>query len=81
MYIEKVPNRNSKPAILLREGHRVDGKVVKRTIANLSSLPAQSSTGFSPTARGGRSSCRSIPATRATFEQLPGWNAVKISGF
>ena len=35
MYIEKVPNRNSKPAILLREGRRVDGKVVKRTIANL----------------------------------------------
>ena len=41
MYIEKVPNRNSKPAILLREGRRVDGKVVKRTIANLSSLPAE----------------------------------------
>ena len=39
MYIEKVPNRNSKPAILLREGRRENGKVVKRTIANLSSLP------------------------------------------
>ena len=39
MYIEKVPNRNSKPAILLREGRRVNGKVVKRTIANLTSLP------------------------------------------
>ena len=35
MYIEKVPNRNSKPAILLREGRRVDGKVVKRTIATI----------------------------------------------
>jgi DDE family transposase len=36
MYIEVVPNRNSRPAILLREGWREDGKVCKRTLANLS---------------------------------------------
>ena len=36
MYIETVPNRNSPPAILLREGYREDGKVKKRTLANLS---------------------------------------------
>ncbi|MGA7950938.1 MAG: IS1634 family transposase [Thiobacillaceae bacterium] len=36
MYIETVPNRNSPPAILLREGYREGGKIVKRTIANLS---------------------------------------------
>ena len=39
MYIETVPNRNSPPAILLREGWREDGKVRKRTIANLSRWP------------------------------------------
>lgn len=39
MYIDVVPNRNSPPAVLLREGWREDGKVKKRTIANLSSLP------------------------------------------
>jgi hypothetical protein len=39
MYIESVPNRNSPPAILLREGHREKGKVVKKTIANLSDWP------------------------------------------
>lgn len=39
MYVEFVPNRNSPPAILLREAFRVDGKVVKRTLANLSSWP------------------------------------------
>ena len=38
MYIDIVPNRNSPPAILLREGKRIDGKVVKTTVANLSSL-------------------------------------------
>jgi len=39
MYIEVVPNRNSKPCILLRESYRHDGKVCKRTLANLSKLP------------------------------------------
>jgi len=36
MYIEAVPNRNSPPAVLLRESYRQDGKVKKRTLANLS---------------------------------------------
>ena len=40
MYVESVPNRNSPPAILLRESSRVHGKIVKRTLANLSSWPA-----------------------------------------
>src|SRR3954463_15127739 len=36
MYIEAVPNRNSPPAILLRESYRAGGKVRKRTLCNLS---------------------------------------------
>ena len=40
MYIESIPNRDSPPAILLRESYREDGKVKKRTVANLSSLPS-----------------------------------------
>jgi hypothetical protein len=39
MYIETVPNRNSPPAILLREGWREGGKTRKRTLANLSHWP------------------------------------------
>jgi len=39
MYIDIVPNRNSPPAVLLRESYREGGKVKKRTIANLSKLP------------------------------------------
>ncbi|MGH8592038.1 MAG: IS1634 family transposase, partial [Gammaproteobacteria bacterium] len=35
MYIVTVPNRNSPPAILLREAYREDGKVKNRTLANL----------------------------------------------
>jgi len=41
MYVTKVPNRNSPPAILLRESYRQDGKVKSRTLANLTRLPAQ----------------------------------------
>jgi Transposase DDE domain len=41
MYIETVPNRSSPPAILLREGWREGQKTVKRTLANLTSWPAQ----------------------------------------
>jgi len=42
MYIATIPNRNSPPAILLRESYREKGKVKSRTLANLSSLPPQS---------------------------------------
>ena len=41
MYIATIPNRDSPPAILLREGYREDGKVKTRTLANLSKLPAE----------------------------------------
>src|SRR6267378_945335 len=36
MYISTIPNRNSPPAILLRESFREKGKVKNRTLANLS---------------------------------------------
>ena len=39
MYVESVPNRNSPPAILLRDSSRLKGRVVKRTLANLSAWP------------------------------------------
>jgi transposase len=41
MYVAKVPNRKSPPAILLRESYRQDGKVKSRTLANLTHLPSQ----------------------------------------
>jgi transposase len=38
MYIATVPNRNSPPAILLRESYRQAGKVKTRTLANITHL-------------------------------------------
>lgn len=41
MYIAVVPNRNSPPAILLREGWREGNKTRQRTLANLSDWPKE----------------------------------------
>lgn len=53
MYIESVPNRNSPPAILLRESYREDGKVRKRTLCNLSQWPAAYIEGLRGVLKGG----------------------------
>ena len=39
MYVTRVPNRGSPPAVLLRESYRDEGKVKTRTLANLSRWP------------------------------------------
>jgi hypothetical protein len=39
MYVTRVPNRTSPPAVLLRESYREGGKVKTRTLANLSDWP------------------------------------------
>jgi transposase len=53
MYIESVPNRNSPPAILLRESYRENGKVRKRTLCNLSDWPAAHVEGLRGVLKGG----------------------------
>ena len=63
MYIEAVPNRDSPPAILLRESYREDGKVRKRTLANLSSLSAEVIEGLKVLLRGGVA----VPETQEVF--------------
>ena len=54
MYIESVPNRSSPPAILLRESFRDGGRVKKRTLANLSKLPANAIEALRRVLRGER---------------------------
>ena len=58
MYIESVPNRNSPPAILLRESFREHGKVRKRTLANLSKWPSTLVKGLKILLKGGRAVAR-----------------------
>jgi hypothetical protein len=53
MHIERVPNRNSPPAVLLRQSYREGGKVRKRTLANLSKLPPEAVEGLKILLKGG----------------------------
>jgi transposase len=63
MYIEAVPNRNSPPAILLRETYRQNGRFCKRTLCNLSHWPAAHVEGLRGLLKGGTV----IPAGRDAF--------------
>ncbi len=65
MYIAKVPNRNSPPAFLLREGYREDGKVKTRTLANLSKLPPEALAALACVLKG-----ESLVKTSEAFEAV-----------
>jgi hypothetical protein len=54
MYIDTVLNRNSPPAVLLRESYREGREVKKRTFANLSKLPEDIIEKFRILLRGGQ---------------------------
>jgi len=41
MYVDDVPNRNSRPAVLLRESHRQGQKTIKKTVANMTDWPPE----------------------------------------
>ncbi len=54
MFIETVPNRNSPPAVLLRESNRDErGRSQKRTLANLSRLPGDAIDALEALLKGG----------------------------
>jgi transposase len=54
MFIEAVPNRDSPPAVLLRESYRDEqGRAQKRTLANLSKLPRDIIAGLKALLAGG----------------------------
>ena len=74
MYVARVPNRGSPPAILLRESYREGGKVKNRTLANLSRWPedkvealARVLKGLPPAGGPGRRRSRSPAACRTAM--------------
>jgi transposase len=79
MYIEAVPNRNSPPAILLREAYREDGKVKKRTLANISCLPTEVIEGLKVLLKGGVA----VPSAEEVFtveRSLPHGHVAAVLG-
>jgi len=79
MYIESVPNRDSPPAVLLRESYREDGKVRKRTLANLSCLSTEVIEGLKVLLRGGVA----VPSAESVFtveRSLPHGHVAAVLG-
>ena len=58
MFIDVVPNGRSASAVLLRESYREGSKVRKRTLANLSKLPASVVDGLRVLLQGGTAVAR-----------------------
>jgi transposase len=65
MYVAVVPNRDSPPAILLRESFRQNGKVHNRTIANLSHWPAEKIESLRQVLKG---NCQAVPNLPSAFD-------------
>ena len=79
MYIESVPNRDSPPAVLLRESYREAGKVRKRTLANLSCLSPEVIEGLKVLLRGGVA----VPSAQEVFSverSLPHGHVAAVLG-
>ncbi len=72
MYIERVPNRNSPPAVLLRESYREGDRVKKRTLANLSKLPDDVVDNMKMVLKGAKVSIEeAIPSNFEVIRSLP----------
>lgn len=53
MYVERVPNRNSRPTFLIRKSRRAGKKIIKTTILNITALPDEIIEGIRNLLRGG----------------------------
>ncbi len=71
MYIATVPNRNSPPAILLRESFREDGRVRNRTLANLSDWPQEKIEALRQVLKGDVAGGPSLPDAFDVTRSLP----------
>ena len=80
MYIERVPNRNSPPAVLLRSSHWDHGKIRKVTHANLSKLPQPLVDGIALLLHGGTVVGPGSPAVRILDSRPCGHVAALLGG-
>ena len=75
MFITEIPNRNSPPAILLREGYREGGKVKTRTLANLSHLSPEKIAALKSVLKGAAVGAEPIPES-----SLPHGHVLAVTG-
>ncbi len=80
MHIDTVPNRNSSPAILLRESYREQGKVKKRTLANLSKWDPEVIAGLRVLLKGGHASTTALEDQFRVERSLPHGHVAAVLG-
>ena len=80
MYVAKVPNRGSPPAVLLRESYREAGKVKNRTLANLSSWPEAKVNALSRVLKGQPAPAAAAEGTFEIARSLPHGHVAAVLG-
>jgi len=80
MYVAKVPNRGSPPAVLLRESYREAGKVRNRTLANLSSWPEAKVDALAAVLKGQPAPAAAAEGTFEITRSLPHGHVAAVLG-
>jgi transposase len=80
MYVARVPNRGSPPAILLRESYREGGKVKNRTLANLSRWPEHKVDALSRALKGLPPPARDLSEAFEITRSLPHGHVAAVLG-
>jgi transposase len=80
MHIDVIPNRNSPPAILVRESYREDGKVRKRTLANISNWDPEVIAGLRVLFKGGHASSAALEEQFSIERSLPHGHVAAVLG-
>ena len=80
MYVAKVPNRGSPPAVLLRESYREAGKVKNRTLANLSSWPEAKVNALTRVLKGQLAPAAAVEGTFEIARSLPHGHVAAVLG-
>src|SRR5258706_6109848 len=80
MYVAKVPNRGSPPAVLLRESYREAGKVKNRTLANLSSWPEAKVDALARVLKGQLAPAAALEGTFEIARSLPHGHVAAVLG-
>ena len=80
MYVAKVPNRGSPPAVLLRESYREAGKVKNRTLANLSSWPEAKVDALTRVLKGQLAPAAALEGTFEIARSLPHGHVAAVLG-
>ena len=80
MYVARVPNRGSPPAVLLRESYREGGRVRNRTLANLSGWPEAKVDALAKVLKGQQPAAAALEGAFEVTRSLPHGHVAAVLG-